>query len=804
MDKKKGFTLIEVLVALILISMLYLGIIPLFSSYTTMSTQYTITMMDNWKQYNSIIDSIYNRNSLPTYTTTGALSSVTAIAIQSKLNTISTMEEKIYIANTLQTDVNNSIALQSISVTATLNNGKKIVYDIYGVLPYNNMYKQVGNNIVTPHINIFTRETHIWTLAQNNTWLYRQGTYFPNYSDIDSITYIAFNTPVNISTKIDGVIQSDTMRYSTFYYVGDMKFPYVVGYDTQRRGAPSIAPSDAIGYPQLISRQMKADTVDYKTNEFPGILLRQALYYAGIAVHYTAPQKGQAGWVTIAGYDVPVTPLTIWGDRMGSQPVFRYSYYKNGDGSLDIQRSANKITANGWIPNYDTIFLTSDIIELAFKNVNSGNYVYGRSLVPTNILYELSNGKLSAEVMGNMNIVVNMRNNFANITVQNNNVKPKVERSFQDKISLSYTYPWSPPQACNAGTVEKKDTQTINNVVTLNNALLKQLYLKITVAPEGAFQKNYSNSGSCVVTTCQYDKDGNPYNCKDDTYNWNINETLTTDIVTVKVNKVVAHTPWKDITWNTDTQLTFNIINGQPNTQYMTLTLTGDKDPAKLLSWDPDMVSIIWNKDTEPKNWQIKYDMELSIDGKAGVWVSCWQAQCHVVSIANDGIPFSSMAQGFKVTIEPQMDNENTLYVPFTRINLPFTANVGVDAVKNDNWYIYYMGKQNNTWTGWYATESPDALNKSEGMYRIAIANNGYAISDNTYISDSYKQVRNNIDGKDSIVAIFKGYAPIIRLTGTPKNVTPQAIMFSKQPMTWKNIQDTQITFRAYNQGGVP
>jgi len=101
------------------------------------------------------------------------------------------------------------------------------------------------------------------------------------------------------------------------------------------------------------------------------------------------------------------SPNTTWGNFVSSV-VSSYSYgekYRNGTWDLDAHNAANIINVDNWLPD-GNVLLNSDITELAVNNEFSGKYLYGRTVVPTNLLYDLSRGKLYADLDANGNIVV--------------------------------------------------------------------------------------------------------------------------------------------------------------------------------------------------------------------------------------------------------------------------------------------------------------------------------------------------------------------------------------------------------------
>jgi len=239
--------------------------------------------------------------------------------------------------------------------------------------------------------------------------------YFPNYNNIQTLTYVKLASPVEFNY---GNNFKDTLFYSHLYYINSLNgntIPYVLGYDSNGYGI-ALKASDQVAYPTYLTRTNNGAKHAYKIDEFPVIPLRQAFYYAGMPVLYQPQEIGDTRRISISISEVQqLTPTLEWGDFGHSEWFARYTYYQECENDvggkctgwyLDADNAANKITVRNWIEPQTDILLTSDIVESAIDNYLSGPFIYGRTVVPINLIYELSRGKIYATVDNNGNIYI--------------------------------------------------------------------------------------------------------------------------------------------------------------------------------------------------------------------------------------------------------------------------------------------------------------------------------------------------------------------------------------------------------------
>jgi len=218
-------------------------------------------------------------------------------------------------------------------------------------------------------------------------------------------------------------------------------------------------------------------------------------------VLYEASETPTDRSITISISEIPTfTATTMWGDFESSGYFARYTYnmkcaYPTGgkcnDWYLDINKPANKITVMNWLPGESRgdILLTSDIVELTVDNILSGPYFYGRTVVPINLIYELSRGKIYASLDAHDNIVLkyNQDTHLTSVQPSTHLLSEKAKVNSVKDINKDYNFPWPPPSCGTKGTpnnIQSQINDTVNkkNILKTQNMLAKTLAFDIKVA----------------------------------------------------------------------------------------------------------------------------------------------------------------------------------------------------------------------------------------------------------------------------------------------------------------------------------
>jgi len=233
-------------------------------------------------------------------------------------------------------------------------------------------------------------------------------------------------------------------------------------------------------------------------------------------VLYEASETPTDRSITISISEIPTfTATTMWGDFESSGYFARYTYnmkcaYPTGgkcnDWYLDINKAANKITVMNWLPGESRgdILLTSDIVELTVDNILSGPYFYGRTVVPINLIYELSRGKIYASLDAHDNIVLkyNQDTHLTSVQLSTHLLSEKAKVNSVKDINKDYNFPWG---AAKLGENQSSINVTVpaNALLQTQNMLAKTITFTVTVTP-----RNYSDpinkSGSCIETKTEY------------------------------------------------------------------------------------------------------------------------------------------------------------------------------------------------------------------------------------------------------------------------------------------------------------
>jgi len=259
--KKHGFSMIELVVSLMLLGIIYLNVAGLFKTNLHQDQVFYGTFADTWNQYNTVIDAVYNRKSIP-------LTSTTATVV---LTDVATLLEQEMLFNTPTVIAKDSVVLQKLSVQYKLPTHKNIKYDILSINTLDNKIIASDGIVHTDEIQSYlpVHKTRIWTLANNNSYIVSYGPLSPltnNWGSIKNLVYVKLKTPAEFNYG-DGF--HDTLFFSHFYYV-DNSIPLVLGYDSNGYGI-AIKASDQIAYPTYLTRTPSGATYKYKTNEYPVI-----------------------------------------------------------------------------------------------------------------------------------------------------------------------------------------------------------------------------------------------------------------------------------------------------------------------------------------------------------------------------------------------------------------------------------------------------------------------------------------------------------------------------------------------------
>lgn len=566
-----GFTVIELIISILLLGIIYMNVAGLFKSNQQQHTMIQTNITDTWKAYNSVVDAVYN---------TGQLST-TQDRITATLSTVATWDEQVYSGNKVVVDKDNSLILQRLDVKQTTRVGKTVNYTMFSINTQSaTLPKQSGTTISTTGFNnyVSSHKTALWTLTNNLAWLPRATlssgrTYFPDLSHVQSVVFLrlanpqTFNVPTNGGSRV-----SDTLYFSHFYYVYTedaplghpaSTVPYMLGTDINRYGI-GLSPADNIAYPTFLSRTVNGAelaskpslSLPHKTSEYPVIPFRETMYYGGIAVLYDKPSGSDL--VTIRLTQFKPTANTIWGDFAGSHPLSHYTYARPA-GNLDPTRAANVIYYdNGqWIVGSTTQYLTSDIVELAAGNQLDWQHLYGKTAIPTNVLYELTEGKVYSVVDNNtFNIIVYYTSDLNQVNASNQTLNPDnyvtcgilcSENEKQESIPLS----WSPSRPDRTGfyTVNSVQTKTYtyDRLIDVKGGIFDEMQIDLEVINDG-ISGDYHTSGegtyNILVTESRQECATCPVYyvdvCKPEGhYSYTIDQSVTTVGATVAVTNII-------------------------------------------------------------------------------------------------------------------------------------------------------------------------------------------------------------------------------------------------------------------------
>jgi len=829
--KKHGFSMIELVVSLMLLGIIYLNVAGLFKTNLHQDQVFYGTFADTWNQYNTVIDAVYNRKSIP-------LTSTTATVV---LTDVATLLEQEMLSNTPTVIAKDSVVLQKLSVQYKLPTHKDIKYDILSINTLDNKIIASDGIVHTDEIQSYlpVHKTRVWTLANNNSYIVSYGPLSPltnNWGSIKNLVYVKLKTPAEFNYG-DGF--HDTLFFSHFYYV-DNSTPLVLGYDSNGYGI-AIKASDQIAYPTYLTRTPDGTDYKYKTNEYPVIPLRQVFYYAGMPVLYQPTVNGNNRTITISiGKSVAqFSPNTAWGNFVTSV-VSSYSYgekYLNGTWDLDSHNAANIVNVSNWLPD-GNVLLNSDITELAVNNEFSGKYLYGRTVVPINLLYDLSRGKLYADLDANGNIVVHYNSAEKQLKDSTTTIKLSELAKISDtnNIDKSYTFNWPPPSCGTKNThnyIQAQISDTVNkkNILKTQNMLAKTLAFDIKVA-----HKPFESDGFAIASTCTYQtkvyEDFGPCDmtatvpCSRGTcesgrcYDW-VTHTWSQEYVVleqrhwaygyVKLTSITAHisTPYgsKDIKWSTNKQYSIDNLLSDNATYTLTVTLA-NPDPSKLFY---DKTPNILNSLFDPNHKKVgdisvTYDVAFDIGATAEIHIFCSESKCHIPE--DDLIPLEKLLSGFDVHIE--VNKEKSTFVPALTFAEALPYNIySFRASPNPQLYVFtsaYTAKADYSqkdFTGWYISDNLECgsgaicdILSSAPMQSLGLYSTDYVVTkpadSRYYLKNSPGQVRNNISN-DTHYAIFHGYTPNIRLEGTPRDTGSRVSVIAKKPLTLAEINNTTI-----------
>jgi len=533
---------------------------------------------------------------------------------------------------------------------------------------------------------------------------------------------------------------------------------------------------------------------------------------------------------------------TTWGNFVSSV-VSSYSYgekYRNGTWDLDAHNAANIINVDNWLPD-GNVLLNSDITELAVNNEFSGKYLYGRTVVPTNLLYDMSRGKIYADLDANGNIVVHY--NSAEKQLKDSTITIKLSElakiSDTNNIDKSYTFNWPPPSCGTKGTpnnIQSQINDTVNkkNILKTKNMLAKTLAFDIKVA-----HKSFESDGVDITDTCIYtfqtyepvgicdmtatvpcsrgtcDPDGKCYDFV--THEWPqqyvVREKRNWAYGYVKLTSITAHisTPYgsKDIKWSTNKQYSIDNLLAD-NATYTLMVTLADPDPSKLFyDKTPNILNSLF--DPNPKkagDISVTYDVAFDIGTNAEIHIYCSESKCHIPE--NDLIPLKKLLSGFDVHIE--VNKEKSTFVPVLTHAVPLEQNVyGFKALANDFVYTFAsVSSESQTNSedgdGWYE-ESIECGNgaicdilSSAPMQQLGLYSTDYIVEkpgdSRYYLANVPAQVRNNISD-DTYYAIFHGYARTVNSFGQNNGTAMGRIsVIAKKPLTLEQINSVDIILK--------
>lgn len=846
-----------------------MNVAGLFKTNIQQDTVFYTTFSDTWNQYNTVIDAIYNRSSIP------LTSSVATV----KLSDVATLEEKEMLSNEEIIVQKDSVVLQKLSVQYKLPTQKEIKYDIFSINTLDKKITTSDGVINTEQINSYlpTHKTRVWTLTNKNSYITSKlTTYFPDYNNIHTLTYVKLASPVEFNY---GNNFKDTLFYSHLYYISSAEghtIPYVLGYDSNGYGI-AIKASDQVAYPTYLTRTDGGAQYAYKIDEFPVIPLRQAFYYAGMPVLYKAEETPNTRKITISVSEFgQLTPTTIWGDFGHSDAFASYTYYQKcysyvgGKCTswylyLDENNAANKITVKNWIEPQTDILLTSDIVESAIGNYLSGPFMYGRTVVPINLIYELSRGKIYATVSSNGNIVLRYHQNthLTEKYTDNHSLAEKAKVNSVNNINNNYNFNWGSTY-CNVGqTTHYQSTINVsvpgNAILQTQNMLAKSITFTVTVTPI-----NYSDpidlSEECTTVESQFQsciingelqkcsgpgdagnqecaqKCGTNYYCmidnickREDLYYtdwyWRFQENVAYLYGGIRLTKVTANisSPQgnQKVEWNTNVYYSMDKIPKEGTSFTITATL-GDPDPVTLLNANPLIVKTLFDPDyNKIGDINITYDFTFQVSASAQINIYCGSVPCYNVSKHIRAL--SDMLRGINVNITPDI-NKST-FVPALTFSAHMLYNTySFKAVPNNQLYLFtsaYTANADNLkdFTGWYTTDDLQcgsgvicSILSSNPMRDLKLYSTEYVVTKQSdaryYLSHTPAQVRNNVSN-DSYYAIFHGYTPNIRLEGVPIGAGGRVSVIAKQPLTLDqintiNIQIERIMVKEKTGGAIP
>jgi len=535
------------------------------------------------------------------------------------------------------------------------------------------------------------------------------------------------------------------------------------------------------------------------------------------------------------------SPNTAWGNFVTSV-VSSYSYgekYLNGTWDLDSHNAANIVNVSNWLPD-GNVLLNSDITELAVNNEFSGKYLYGRTVVPINLLYDLSRGKLYADLDANGNIVVHYNSAEKQLKDSTTTIKLSELAKISDtnNIDKSYTFNWPPPSCGTKSThnyIQAQISDTVNkkNILKTQNMLAKTLAFDIKVA-----HKPFESDGFAIASTCTYQtkvyEDFGPCDmtatvpCSRGTwesgrcYDW-VTHTWSQEYVVleqrhwaygyVKLTSITAHisTPYgsKDIKWSTNKQYSIDNLLSDNATYTLTVTLA-NPDPSTLFyDKTPNILNSLF--DPNPKkvgDISVTYDVAFDIGATAEIHIFCSESKCHIPE--DDLIPLEKLLSGFDVHIE--VNKEKSTFVPVLTHAVPLEQNVyGFKALANDFVYTFAsVSSESQTNSedgdGWYE-ESIECGNgaicdilSSAPMQQLGLYSTDYIVAkpddSRYYLANVPAQVRNNISD-DTYYAIFHGYARTVSSFGQNNGTAMGRIsVIAKKPLTLEQINSVDIILK--------
>jgi len=114
--KKRGFSMIELVISLMILGIIYMNVAGLFKTNLHQDQVFYGTFADTWNKYNTVIESVYKNKNVPLTSSTATVT----------LSNVAILEEKEISTDTPTIIAKDSIVLQKINVQYRLQTLKDI------------------------------------------------------------------------------------------------------------------------------------------------------------------------------------------------------------------------------------------------------------------------------------------------------------------------------------------------------------------------------------------------------------------------------------------------------------------------------------------------------------------------------------------------------------------------------------------------------------------------------------------------------------------------------------------------------